>query len=140
MDGNLSMTKKKSYIPINKIKKHLRRISIQRKEYSKAKNRSKVDKATFACESCGQKLYDGSSQKSFESLKETYPDIIWEKPEMNHINPVIEPQKGFSTWDEYLDRLFCGPEDLELLCKSCHKNTSREEMGTRKQSGTLKRK
>lgn len=133
------MTKKKSYVPINKIKKHLRRLSIQRKEYAAAKNRAKIDKATFKCEHCGKIMYDGSSQRSFDKLKETYPDIVWEKLEMNHINPVIEPKRGFASWDEYLDRLFCAPEMLEALCHDCHQKVSKKEMEQRKDSGSLKR-
>lgn len=131
--------KKKSYIPVAKIKKHLRRLSYQRKEYSQAKNRAKVDKAVFKCERCEVLMYDGKSEKSMERLKQEYPKIIWETPELNHLNPVIEPKKGFVTWDDYLDRLFCGPDDLEVLCKSCHLDESRSEMEIRKTEGSLKR-
>lgn len=132
--------KKKSYIPVAKIKKHLRRLSYQRKEYSQAKNRAKVDKAVFKCESCKQLMYDGKSQKSFDNLKEKYDTIIWEVPELDHNVPVVEPKRGFVTWDEYLDRLFCGPDDLTVMCKSCHKKVSKEEMNERKIEGSLKRK
>lgn len=131
---------KKSYIPVAKIKKHLRRLSYQRKEYSLAKNRAKVDKAVFRCERCSVLMYDGKSESSFNRLKETYPDIIWQVPELNHLSPVVEPKRGFVTWDEYLDRLFCGPDDLEVLCKSCHLEESKDEMQVRKTEGSLKRK
>jgi predicted metal-binding protein len=134
------MTKKKSYVPIGKIKKHLRRLSFQRKEYTQAKNRAKVDKAVFKCESCGQLMYDGKSQNSFDKLKEKYDSIIWETPDLDHNNAVVEPKRGFVTWDEYLDRLFCGPDDMTVMCKACHKGVSREEMNERKEAGSLKRK
>lgn len=134
------MKNKKSYIPVNKIKKHLRRLSYQRKEYSRAKNRAKVDKAVFKCESCGQLMYDGKSQKSFDNLKEKYDTIIWEVPELDHKKEVIDKEKGWQSWDVFIDRLFCGPDELTVLCKSCHKGISREEMQERKKSGSLKRK
>lgn len=133
------VVKKKSYVPINKIKKHLRRLSYQRKEYSQAKNRAKVDIAIFKCEQCGQLMYNGKSQKSFDNNAKKYDNLIWETPELDHNIPVVEPKRGFVTWDEYLDRLFCGPDELTVLCKSCHKNVSKEEMKERKKAGSLKR-
>ena len=132
--------KKKSYIPIGKIKKHLRRLSYQRKEYTEAKNRAKVGPAIFKCEQCGQLMYDGNSQKSFDKNKEIYDNLIWETPDLDHNPPVVEPKRGFVTWDEYLDRLFCSPDNLTVLCKACHKGVSREEMNERKEAGSLKRK
>lgn len=138
----MTKKKKKSYVPINKIKKHLRRLSYQRKEYTEAKNRAKIDKATFECENpdCQQILYDGKSEKSFEKLKEIYPDIIMEKPELDHIDEVVNEKEGWQGWDVYIERLFCGPENLRVLCKSCHKKVSKKEMKNRKKSGSLKRK
>lgn len=131
--------KKKSYVPVGKIKKHLRRLSIQRPEYSKARNRAKVDTAVFKCEKCGQLMYHGKSSSSFDKKKETYPDILWETPELDHINSVVDVKDGWQGWDEYINRLFCGPDDLLVLCKACHKGVSSEEMNKRKQSGSLKR-
>lgn len=132
--------KKKSYIPVGKIKKHLRRLSFQRKEYTQAKDRAKVDKATFKCEDCGLLMYDGSSQNSLDKLKETYPDIQWVKPEMDHVHPVSEPKRGFVSWDEYLDRLFCAPEDLRVLCPKCHQEKTNQDTEKRVEAGSLKRK
>lgn len=132
--------KKKSYVPVGKLKKHLRRLSFQRKEYTQARNRAKVDSAVFKCESCGQLMYNGKSQKSFEKLKEKYATIIWETPELDHVDSVVDVDKGWQGWDVYIERLFCGPDDLKVLCKACHKGVSREEMNQRKEAGSLKRK
>lgn len=132
--------KKKSYIPVGKIKKHLRRLSFQRKEYTQAKNRAKVDKATYECEECSLLMYDGASEKNFTTLRGRYSNIEWVKPEMDHINPVSEPKKGFVSWDEYLDRLFCAPEDLKVLCPKCHQEKTNEDTKKRVKSGSLKRK
>lgn len=134
------MAKKKSYIPVGKIKKHLRRLSYQRKEYTEAKNRAKVGPAIFKCEQCGQLMYDGKSQKSFDKNKETYDNLIWETPDLDHKEEVVHKEKGWQGWDVYIERLFCGPDDLKLLCKSCHKGVSKKEMQERKKSGSLKRK
>lgn len=132
--------KKKSYVPVGKIKKHLRRLSYQRKEYTEAKNRAKIDKATFECEECGQVMYDGKSEASLKKLREKYPDIVKMKPELDHELEVVDKEKGWQGWDEFINRLFCGPDELTVLCKDCHKGVSKEEMAERKKAGSLKRK
>ena len=43
----------------------------------------------------------------------------------DHIKPVVDPERGFTTWDEYIDRMFNGA--LQPLCKKCHAaKTARE--------------
>lgn len=51
--------------------------------------------------------------------------------EVDHIEPVI-PETGFNTWDEFIERLFCPAENLQVLCKTCHKKKSKEENNKRK--------
>ncbi|CAB5222032.1 HNHc domain containing protein, partial [uncultured Caudovirales phage] len=40
--------------------------------------------------------------------------------EVDHIKPVIDPKKGFTTWDDYIKRLFCTEDNMQTLCKPCH--------------------
>jgi 5-methylcytosine-specific restriction endonuclease McrA len=47
--------------------------------------------------------------------------------EVDHIVPVVDPKKGFTTWDTFIKRLFCPIENLQVVCKSCHKNKTKEE-------------
>jgi hypothetical protein len=37
----------------------------------------------------------------------------------DHIEPVIGPE-GFQSWDVYIERMFCGVEGFQPLCKECH--------------------
>ena len=41
--------------------------------------------------------------------------------EVDHIEPVVDPKTGFTTWDNYISRLFCSTDNLQVLCKPCHK-------------------
>jgi len=50
---------------------------------------------------------------------------------VDHIDPVNEPEVGFVDFDTYVQRLFCPLENLQILCKSCHKKKSAEETKTR---------
>jgi ribosomal protein L44E len=72
-----------------------------------AKTEKKVNKATgrlaqhYKCAMCEQEY--------------TQKDV-----QVDHIKPVIDPKKGFVSWDTYIDRMFCEGKNLQVLCKICH--------------------
>lgn len=37
----------------------------------------------------------------------------------DHIDSVVDVS-GFNSWDEVIKRMFCNPEGLQILCKTCH--------------------
>ena len=41
--------------------------------------------------------------------------------QVDHINPVIDPVEGFTTWDDVINNMFCEAENLQVLCTACHK-------------------
>lgn len=47
--------------------------------------------------------------------------------EVDHIVPVVDPKKGFKDWNTYIKRLFCEKQNLQVLCKPCHKQKTKEE-------------
>jgi len=46
---------------------------------------------------------------------------------VDHVDPVIEPGKGFISWDVYIERLFVKADRLQILCKGCHKGKTQIE-------------
>jgi len=46
---------------------------------------------------------------------------------VDHIKPVVDPAVGFTTWDDYIERMFCEADNLQVLCKACHDAKSEEE-------------
>jgi hypothetical protein len=46
---------------------------------------------------------------------------------VDHKDPVIDPVVGFTDWNEYIRRMFCGPENLQVLCDPCHAEKTRAE-------------
>jgi 5-methylcytosine-specific restriction endonuclease McrA len=52
--------------------------------------------------------------------------------EVDHVNPVVDPDVGFVSWDLFIERLYCKMENLQLLCKECHKVKTKEERTARK--------
>ena len=53
--------------------------------------------------------------------------------QVDHIHPVVDPVKGFVSWDVYIDRMFCELHGLQVLCKDCHKIKTDKEKLERKQ-------
>lgn len=51
---------------------------------------------------------------------------------VDHIHPVVDTMKGFTTWDEYVERMFVEAEGLQVLCKGCHKEKTATERKERK--------
>lgn len=47
--------------------------------------------------------------------------------QVDHIEPVVDPIKGFVSWDVYIDRMFCELHNLQVMCKPCHKDKTAEE-------------
>jgi len=47
--------------------------------------------------------------------------------EVDHILPVVDPAKGFKDWNTFIKRLFCDKENLQTICKPCHKIKTKEE-------------
>lgn len=79
-----------------------------------AKTEKKVNKATgrlaqhYICAMCEQEY--------------TQKDV-----QVDHIKPVIDPKKGFVSWDTYIDRMFCEGKNLQVLCKGCHTEKTKLE-------------
>lgn len=51
---------------------------------------------------------------------------------VDHLAPVV-PVTGFTSWDDVISRMFCGPDGLQVLCKECHRLKSNEENAQRRQ-------
>src|SRR3990167_3918303 len=52
---------------------------------------------------------------------------------VDHIFPVVEIDKGFVTWDIYIERLLgCSTSELQVLCKPCHKKKTKDEQEQRR--------
>jgi 5-methylcytosine-specific restriction endonuclease McrA len=46
---------------------------------------------------------------------------------VDHKNPVIDVEDGFVDWNTFVDRLFCGPENLQVVCDTCHQEKTNKE-------------
>lgn len=104
------------------LKQKLRRLSYQWPEMREATSKARVERGKYKCAGCGG---------------------IFGPKEINrdHIEPVDDPHTGFTTWDNYIERLFCAADGIQILCsETCHKYKSSREQEIRKQVKAEKRK
>ena len=108
---------------------HARRLSLSWEPRTRAKNSCKVDSALHRCTKCGTLCYEGSSDKNYEAYVEKYaPEIVlYEGIKMDHINPVVDPLEGSSTWDNFYENLFCAEDNYRGLCDPCHDTKTSQE-------------
>lgn len=59
--------------------------------------------------------------------------------QVDHILPIVDPKKGFISWDEFIARLFCPTDNLQTLCKECHSIKTKEENNKRKKNDSSKK-
>ena len=54
--------------------------------------------------------------------------------QVDHIDPVVSPSDGFQDWWTFINRLYCEAENLQVLCKPCHKEKTNRERKERKKN------
>jgi hypothetical protein len=51
---------------------------------------------------------------------------------VDHVIPVVDPRVGFTSWDNFISRLFCSKDNLQVLCNPCHKIKTNQEKEVKK--------
>lgn len=46
---------------------------------------------------------------------------------VDHILPIIDPDVGFTSYDDLIERMFCEADNLQVLCTSCHDKKTDDE-------------
>lgn len=98
----------------------LRRISGRYPPKYLTKIEARVERGKYKCSKC-QELFG--------------PKQI----QIDHTVPVIDPEKGFTNWDDYINRMFCDKEGFSAMCKPCHKEKSDKENKIRKVTRKVKK-
>lgn len=53
------------------------------------------------------------------------------KVQVDHIDPVIDPNTGFVDWNTYIRRVFCKKDNLQVVCHDCHQAKTNKERDLR---------
>lgn len=79
----------------------------------KVKKDARVGRGQYKCASCGEIVPP--------TLKGKHNIFV------DHKKPCVDPKTGFTTWDSFVENLFCEEDNLWLICKTCHDIKSQEE-------------
>lgn len=97
----------------------LRRMSYRTPLRAAALSAARVKRGKYKCAKCGNVF--GRKQIA-----------------VDHVDPVVDPKTGFVDWNQYIKRLFCAVDKLQILCNngktSCHKIKSKEENAERRKT------
>lgn len=99
------------------VKSQLRNGSQKWPPKHKVMQAAKVSRGVYKCAGCGQHvpytIKDGDGRRRNIAI--------------DHIEPIVDPAIGFTTWDEFINNLYCDSSNLQLLCDECHTKKSAEE-------------
>lgn len=90
----------------------LRRASYRFPNRNKAMQAARVERGLYLCNYC----------------KKVFPR---QEIKVDHVIPVVSIQ-GFTTWDEYINRMFPEPEGFQILCEADHSIKTKMENQARK--------
>jgi len=85
----------------------------------KCKQNARVERGVYLCAECKQL---GPATVVVEGLRGRKNNAI-----VDHIDPVIDPKVGFTTWDSFIGGLFCEIDNLQIICRACHLVKTAEE-------------
>lgn len=99
------------------IKGNLRRATQKWAPIHECVKNAKEGRNEYRCACCGE-LVPSTVKVDGKRVKNIHVD---------HINPVIDPAVGFTTWDEVIENLFSELDNLQLLCTACHDIKTNQE-------------
>lgn len=111
------------------IKGGLRQISYRWPPKNEVKKEAWVERGVYRCKGYKKRTH---KVKLSITVKGKKTNNVY----VDHIDPVVDPKKGFVSWDEIIKRMFCEKEHLQILCKDCHTRKTADEQHSRSGKGT----
>ena len=104
---------------VNFIKNLLRSGTMKWGPKQKCISNARTRRGFYKCECCGEEVpatipHPGTGKRTKNIL-------------VDHNPPIIDPEIGFTTWDSFIERMFCEIEHLQAICFSCHTKKTAEE-------------
>jgi hypothetical protein len=81
---------------------------------------ARVEKGVYYCQGCQQNV-PVTVKVGNKRLRNVFVD---------HRDPIIDPEVGFTTWDDFIESTFCEADNLQVLCGPCHDKKTAEERKT----------
>lgn len=99
------------------VKNQLRAASWKWSPTSETLKKARVSKGVYRCDGCENNvpvtvIINGKRVKNVS---------------VDHILPVVDPILGWTSWDDFINRLFSEEDNLQVLCSDCHSKKSLSE-------------
>lgn len=111
-------------------------VSALRGAFRKYPTKHEVLKAAFVGKKVNKKTKRLSAHYVCNACKQEYPTS---EVNVDHINPVVSVEDGFTSWDSFISNLFCSADDLQVLCTDCHDKKTQQENKERRDNAKSKR-
>ena len=99
------------------VKSGLRSLSMKWPPKNEVKKAARFARGIYICNECKEQV-PNSTKADGKRTNNVFVD---------HIDPVIDPHTGFTSWDDVIERMFCETSGLQVLCKACHDAKTKEE-------------
>lgn len=86
------------------------------------KREARIRRGIYRCSGCGE---DVAATTKVDGKRVNNAVV-------DHIKPIIDPEVGFTNWDDVVESMFCEADNLQLLCYHCHTEKSNEERAAAK--------
>lgn len=78
---------------------------------------ARISRGEYLCAGCNQTV-PASTKISGRRVKNVHVD---------HILPIVDPDVGFTSYDDLIERMFVETDNLQVLCTECHTIKTNEE-------------
>lgn len=85
---------------------------------NEAKKGARTRRGYYECAECKEEVPLTSKNRTKRGEKNVFVD---------HIEPIVNPTTGFTTYDQFVENLFCELPGLQVLCRKCHEVKTNEE-------------
>jgi hypothetical protein len=99
------------------IKGNLRRASMKWAPISQCLKDARIRRGWYMCAECKEEI----PASIIINRKRAKNAIV------DHIDPIVDPATGFTTWDDCIERMFCEGDNLQCVCYACHQIKCQEE-------------
>ena len=101
----------------------LRRASMYWKPKNDVKKEARIRRGENRCAGdCGKVAPNSIYVKDKDGNVKKKSNIF-----VDHIEPIVDPEVGFTNFHDFVHRLYCEKDNLQVLCRQCHDDKTNEE-------------
>lgn len=106
------------------IRGNLRRTSQRWPPIPNALKKARVERGFYLCAGCGQVVPATIKDEKGKRIKNAVVD---------HIDPIIDPNVGWVSYESLIERMFVEEDKLQVLCHACHTEKTNMEKAIAKE-------